>query len=383
MNIDPDTDIAIPAVLDQTKTLAAMLDRAGRRGEFHPLATIFPLMEGEEYTALVADIKAHGLREPIVTYTGKILDGRNRYRACLDADVEPRFTEYEGDDPLAFVVSLNLKRRHLSESQRAMVAAKLSGFKVGDNQHSEGLPIGRASEMLNVGQRSVARAREVIDEGAPELQHAVESGVVSVSAAADIATLPKDEQTVVVARGEKEILDKAKEIRAAKVQKKRAKVRRAVIRTVKPEVQAPRPSRGKDAVRQRVREAISALSGLPSPHEVMGYFAGTDEAVLVSERLPDAATWLAGFSGLWPADEPATSAASVALHQPVDDPFELAAQMITELDRILSRMPNDDRQALMRRVAGMLDGAGRMVGFGASFVSSPALHLTVKGGGPQ
>jgi hypothetical protein len=77
-----------------------------------------------------------------------------------------------------------LRRRHLDESQRAMVAAKLATLKRGDNQHTEGLPIGRASELLNVGERSIARAREVLDEGAPELQQAVERNAVSISAAA-------------------------------------------------------------------------------------------------------------------------------------------------------------------------------------------------------
>ena len=134
--------------------------------EFHPLADIFPLLDGQDFAELVADIKApHGLREPIVMFEGKILDGRNRYRACEAAGVEPTFTVYTGDDPVAYVISLNLRRRHLSESQRAMVAAKLATLKLGDNQHSEGLPIGRSSELLNVGERSVARAREVTHVG--------------------------------------------------------------------------------------------------------------------------------------------------------------------------------------------------------------------------
>ena len=168
---------------------------------FHPLAELFPLLEGAEFDELVADIKAHGLREPVVTFEEKILDGRNRYRACEPAGIEPTYTVYTGDDPVGYVVSLNLRRRHLSESQRAMVAAKLATLKLGDNQHSEGLPIGRGSKLLNVGERTVARAREVQEHGAPELVHAVERGAVSVSAAADIATQPVDEQREIGARG--------------------------------------------------------------------------------------------------------------------------------------------------------------------------------------
>jgi len=180
---------------------------------FHALADLFPMLDGEPFAELVADIREHGLHEPIVVFEGQILDGRNRYRACEAAGIEPTFTVYQGDDPVAYVVSLNLRRRHLDESQRAMVAAKLATLKLGDNQHSKGLPIGRSSELLNVGERTVARAREVIDHGATELVQAVERGAVSVSAAADIATLPEAEQQEIVARGEREILEAAKAIR--------------------------------------------------------------------------------------------------------------------------------------------------------------------------
>jgi N6-adenosine-specific RNA methylase IME4 len=191
---------------------------------FHPLAGIFPLLDGAEFNELVADIEANGLHEQMIIYEDMILDGRNRYRACLAANVEPTYTVYQGDDPVSYVISLNLRRRHLDESQRAMVAAKLATLKRGDNQHS---PIGETSQtkaaaLLNVGKRSVERAAEVRDRGAPELVKAVERGEVSVSAAADLASLPAEGQREIVARGSREILAAAKAIRAQECAKRRA-----------------------------------------------------------------------------------------------------------------------------------------------------------------
>ena len=193
--------------------------------EFHPLAEIFPLIEGQEFADLIADIRAHGLREPVVVFEGKILDGRNRYRACIEAGTETRFETYTGSDPIGYVVSLNLRRRHLNESQRAMVAAKLATLKQG--ARTDLSPIGEMSQsdaagLLNVGKRSVERAREVLDGGSPRLIHVVEGGYVSVSAAADVATLPKEQQTEIVARGEREILETAKQIRAERAETRRA-----------------------------------------------------------------------------------------------------------------------------------------------------------------
>jgi N6-adenosine-specific RNA methylase IME4 len=201
--------------------------------EFHPLANIFPLIEGAEFDALVHDIRANGLRENIVLLDGAILDGRNRYRACLIAGTQPRTVEYFGDDPVSFVVSLNLRRRHLDESQRAIVAAKLANMRQGNFSKAANLPVSpvsqsSAADMLNVSERTVRSARTVIDEGAPELVEAVEHGRVSVSAASDLATLPKQQQTEIVARGEKEILEAAKQIRA-----ERAEVRKAELAIVK------------------------------------------------------------------------------------------------------------------------------------------------------
>src|SRR5579871_127885 len=162
----------------------------------HPAAEAFPPLEGLEFDALVADIKSHGLIHPITLFRGKILDGRNRYRACTEAKVEPRFVEFDGDDPIAFVVSANIKRRHLDESRRAMIAARLANMSEGrpwpSEDNSANLPSccisqRRAGELVNVSTRSVTNASVVIDKGAPELVLAVDRGQIAVSVAAEPA----------------------------------------------------------------------------------------------------------------------------------------------------------------------------------------------------
>lgn len=97
----------------------------------HPAAEMFPRMPGDEFVALKQDIRANGLIEPIWLLDDQILDGRHRYYACQEVGVTPSFREYQGDDAAAFVVSLNLKRRHLSESQRAAVAVRLANMPQG------------------------------------------------------------------------------------------------------------------------------------------------------------------------------------------------------------------------------------------------------------
>lgn len=106
---------------------------------------------------------------------------RNRYMAAREAGVEYPRIDYQGADPLGFVISQNLKRRHLTESQRAMVAAKLAKVPHGGDRRSdqaESLPLvsqGQAASMLNVSDRSIRTAKTVQDQGAPELVAAVEA----------------------------------------------------------------------------------------------------------------------------------------------------------------------------------------------------------------
>lgn len=194
----------------------------------HPFADLFPMLDRTDAADLRADIAAHGLRDRVVLFDGKILDGRNRYGALVDIAKlgllykgKP-FTEVDLVDDLRaaeslgtgyyfgmfkgteaealeYVLSKNLHRRHLNEGQRAMVAANLAGLKPGRPSPDKpaNLPVFKqadAAERLHVSERSVRDAHVVREHGIDDINDAVQRGDLAVSAAAQLARLPADEQ---------------------------------------------------------------------------------------------------------------------------------------------------------------------------------------------
>jgi hypothetical protein len=160
----------VVGIIDPTGTAPQAL-------EFHPLADIFPLMEGAEFEELVADIKKlHGLRDPLTMFERKILDGRNRYRACREAGVEVKTELFEGDkeSALAFVISKNICRRHLkSEKKRKIIEGLIkanpekSDRQIGkiakaDNKTVATIRAGleRREEIPHVSERTDSRGRQ-------------------------------------------------------------------------------------------------------------------------------------------------------------------------------------------------------------------------------
>lgn len=165
--------------------------------EFHPIANAFPLIPDADLQRLANDIKASGLLVPIVLYEKKILDGRNRYRACKLAGTTPAFTEYEGTTPTKFVISHNGNRRDLTKSMRAVVALTLMPWCVeeakgrkGNNQHTSLVELippserakarDEAGEAMGVSGRYVDEAASILEE-APEEFEAIKRGEKTIT----------------------------------------------------------------------------------------------------------------------------------------------------------------------------------------------------------
>ncbi|WP_407146285.1 MT-A70 family methyltransferase [Bradyrhizobium sp. ORS 86] len=243
--------------------------------KFHPLANLFPMLSETELEDLGNDIRENGQVETVKLHKGTILDGRNRYMACLRFNLPVRTEVFQGSDreALNWVVSKNLKRRHLKEGVRAAVAANIATLKLGANQHSgnqgaqtcaPSLDFGpehaapdpepavsqqEAADMMNVSRRSVQSAM-LVKEKAPEVFEEVKNGNIAPSAAAKIAERPPEEQ--------KAILDALPRDETGKLTPEAKKQVRAIAKEVRAEDQAEK-KRKRDEREAKLGAKIRAL----------------------------------------------------------------------------------------------------------------------------
>ena len=166
----------------------------------HPLSAAFPDMPEDEVAALVEDIRQNGLLQPVVIHDEMVLDGWHRYRASIEAGVEPAFTEFDGADPVAFVLSLNMHRRHLTGSQRAAAVVACTAWAPAHRPEKAptGLGVTTAKEMAEeagVSEETIRQAKRAHEAG---LGDAVRDGKVTAKEAAQIAKLPEPERQAAI-----------------------------------------------------------------------------------------------------------------------------------------------------------------------------------------
>lgn len=155
--------------------------------QFHPLCTLFPRLEGIEFDALKADIEANGQLQPIVLHDGMVLDGGNRYRACIELGIEPATSEFQGGDPISFVLSANFHRRHLSAGQQAAVVAAAQNWANaaghgGARTKVQPLHLETAADRAKVAHASLRTQRmaDKVAKADPELAKRVAHGEISL-----------------------------------------------------------------------------------------------------------------------------------------------------------------------------------------------------------
>lgn len=183
----------------------------------HPIADVWPMMDEAKLHELADDIAKNGQLVPVWLYEGKILDGRNRWAACKIAGVEPKTREYTGDEPTAFAVSLNDRRRHMGKSALAAVAADLLPHFAADakrRQQQAGKEHGRGQKVpekvpeakkgdgdarkaaavsVGVNDRYVSDAKKVKTE-APEVFERLKAGKITLQdAKREVAKKPTDD----------------------------------------------------------------------------------------------------------------------------------------------------------------------------------------------
>lgn len=214
----------------------------------HPAADFFPMLEGVEADEFNADVRANGVSVPVTLIDiadasgvvgRQVLDGRNRRRAATLAGQSCQAELYIGSDPVRFVMQRNLRRRHLTDGQKAFAAAEAEGFTHGGVRVGEGkaAPSGKlaitreeAAAMTGASVRAVTTAAKVRKQGSPELINAVRQGKIAPSAAVQALGLaPDDQKKVIAAISSGEAKTAKQVIKRGRVKERNARLKAKVI----------------------------------------------------------------------------------------------------------------------------------------------------------
>jgi hypothetical protein len=204
--------------------------------EAHPIADRLPMMNVEQFRIHCDDIRQNGLVMPISVFEGKILDGRNRYKACKEVGIEPRFEPYVGETPMQFVWSMNGARRQFSKSQLAALAVaflpeleaeakkrQVESLMRGDQipvralmpqrENKHGSAVIAAAKLLGVGETYVKRAK-TISIRSPELFQEILAGNICIDEARRVVagSVPFEERKQIKRVGNVPKNERAKEI---------------------------------------------------------------------------------------------------------------------------------------------------------------------------
>ena len=220
--------------------------------KIHPLADVFPLLEGKPFDDFASSIAKNGLLEPIVMLDGAVLDGRNRLRACLGTKTPPRFVDY--DKPMAaeeYVWAVNVERRHLTDDQKAAVVMAWEAFETVQAK-------ARGLAQLKTGAESPSGSNDP-DGGQHAPSHAKHGTRGALANRAKVSYRKINDARLVKRHDEKEGTELLKRVEAGDMKLSEAKVIAGIA--PKPKVtQKPRAERA-DEIREFASQGYS-------PHQI-------------------------------------------------------------------------------------------------------------------
>lgn len=183
---------------EKHKIQAVTIHPAGHRIPPHPLAMLMPRRNEKDRDRLRESVQNHGQIHPGVTVECRLLDGNERQDICIKEEIPFKTVEFEGDDPLAFVIANQFENRAVRPCQRAVIAARLCNLEPGSNQHqkrgdaklrdqSDAVTQEDAAKMLEISLRSVQMGKAVLDYS-ENLVMAVDCGIIPLALAAEAAS---------------------------------------------------------------------------------------------------------------------------------------------------------------------------------------------------
>jgi transposase-like protein len=231
-------------------------------------AYIDPLTE-DEYAALERSLLAEGCRDALVLWNDVLVDGHNRYAICQKHGIPFQTTQNKTfqsmDDVHLWMIDNHLGRRSVSDFQRGVLAlrkkeilAARTAQRSSDEpaapdaaaQPEASPPLTRQTlaRAARVSSATLGQIEKIQKTAAPALVSAVKSGVISINAAAAVASLPSEKQIAAVAGGKKELRQVARQVREARL-------------PPKPEVEPPPPDATPEQITiHRLKQQVAELT---------------------------------------------------------------------------------------------------------------------------
>jgi hypothetical protein len=190
-----------------------------------------------EYEALERSLLTEGCREALILWRDVLIDGHNRHAICTLHGIPFRTVQNDKFDSLEdvklWMIDNQLARRSVTDFQRGLMALRKKEImaarvvqKTDDELETEGdqaAPFAppwntreEVARAARVSANTISQIERIQKAAAPELVEAVRSGTISISSAANVASLPREAQVVLVAGGRKELQQAARQVREQK-----------------------------------------------------------------------------------------------------------------------------------------------------------------------